>query len=47
MYFYISVSFNDKQNLLSKIEEIDAHIFDFYKFEQEDARVLLNTPVKS
>ena len=38
MYFYISASFNDKQNLLSKIKETDAHIFDFYKFEQEDGK---------
>ena len=36
MYFYDSKSFNDKNNLLKKLKETNAHIFDLNKFEIEN-----------
>lgn len=36
MYFYDSKDFNDKNNLISKIEQTNSHLFDLHKFELEN-----------
>jgi alanine dehydrogenase len=36
MYFYDSLDFNDKHNLISKLEQSDSNIFDLHKFELEN-----------
>lgn len=36
MYFYDSESFNDKNNLISKLEQTNSNVFDLHKFELEN-----------
>lgn len=38
LYFYDSENFNDNNNLISKIEQTDSHIFDLHEFELENAQ---------
>jgi len=42
MYFYDSESFDDKNNIISKIKQTDSHLFDLHKFELENGEKAIN-----